>query len=161
MKKKKGTRLSRVNRYLYKNSYFYKWGKQIWRSRIGRTLVLLVAGLLIMNTGYGILKNHQVKRFLLNWQAYQNNQQYEEFIRCIDQTPENPDRISFPDWKGQFFDQPIRMNLKDISVERVKSGFYRAEMEVIFLMKEKTENRFQGIVFVRENGSFRIVRVEI
>jgi hypothetical protein len=161
MKKKKLNRLQKIDRYLYRNSYLYKWGKQLWRNRIGRVIILVVIGMLLVNTGYVYYKNHQVKRFLMNWQGYQNNHQYQEFVNCIDLTPENPDRLTFPDWQAQFFDSPLLLKFSDISVNRLESGYYRAEMVVRFQMNGRTENRFHGIVYVRENGSFRIMRVEI
>lgn len=150
-----------MDKYLYRNSYLYKWGKRIFKNRIGRLLVLAAVTLLLLNTGFKAFKIHQVKQFLRDWQQYQNNQQYREFIRCIDMSPGNPDRLSFPDWNEQFFEIPVRLELSDLSVDRVESGLYRAEMTVNFQREKTPVNRFRGVIFVREKDGFRIIRVEI
>jgi hypothetical protein len=124
-------------------------------------LILVAIGLFIARTGYIYYKTHQVKQFLENWQKYQNTLQYQEFIRCIDLTPENPDRVSFPDWKEQFFDNPVRLQLSEISIDRIESGLYKAEMVVVFQMQNIPGNRFKGIIYVREKDFFKIIRVEI
>ena len=161
MKKRKSGRLAKLDKYLYKNSYLYKWGKRLLKNRIGRTLVLVAFALLILNTGYSSYKVHKVKQFLRNWQQYQNKHQYQEFIRCIDLSPDNPDRLSFPDWKGHFFDVPVRLHLSDMSVDRIESGLYKAEMTVSVQEGKGSENRFRGIIYIRDNDVFHIIRVEV
>lgn len=161
MKKKKSGRLSRVDKYLYRNSYLYKWGKRLLKKRVVRFLVLGLIVLLLLNAGYEAFKVHQVKQFLRHWQQHQNNHRYHEFIRCIDMSADNPDRISFPDWKAQFFDSPVRLQLSELSVNRTESRLYRVEMTVSFQGKGEPMNRFRGIIYVREKNIFQITRVEI
>jgi hypothetical protein len=161
MKNKKKTRKSKVHRYLYKNSYLYKWGTRILRSKIGRILVILIVAGLALHLGFRFYKNQQVKSFLIQWQNYQNNQQFSEFMNCLDTSAQNPYKNTFPDWEEQFFDIDMKMILKDISVSKIGMDLYEAAAVVIFQQGEQIANQFAGLIYVSEEKKFKIIRVEI
>jgi len=150
-----------VHKYLYKNSYLYKWGTQIFRSKLGRTMVILIVAVLALNFGYRFYKNQQVKSFLNLWQQYQNNQQYEEFIKSVDLSAKNSYKDTFPDWEGQFFNTDLKLLFRDISVSKIESGLYEARVLVIFQRGKDVENQFEGLIYVKDDKTFKIVRVEI
>lgn len=161
MKIKKKNQKSKIHKYLYKNSYLYKWGTLILRSKIGRILVILIAAGLVFHFGFRYYKVQQVKSFLMQWQQYQNTQQYEAFIKYLDFSPKNNYKNSFPDWKEQFFNTDLRLILKDISVSKVESDLYEARVQVIFKRGNSIENQFEGFIYVQEKNAFKIIRVEI
>lgn len=162
MKKQKKplSRAGRIDKYLYKNSYFYKWGKKVWKSRAGRAVVALALVAVAVHFGYRMVKAGQVRSFLLDWQSYQNNQQYTEFMKCVDMSPENPYSDTFPDWEGEFFQENRTLLLKDISVKRSGPGLYQARARVVFMNGKEIENQFRGLIFIREDREFKIIRVE-
>lgn len=158
--KKPPSRAARIDRYLYKNSYFYKWGKKIWKSRTGKVVVTLVLVAVAVHVGYRIYKFGQVKSFLIQWQGYQNHQNYSEFINCVDMSGDNPYADTFPDWKGQFFQGDRKLLLEEISVKKSGPGMFQARARVVFLNGENIENQFSGLIYVREDRDFKIIRVE-
>jgi hypothetical protein len=161
MKRKKKARKSKIHQYLYKNSYLYKWGTQILRSKVGRIIVILIIAGLTLTFGYRFYKNQQVKSFLIQWQHFQNEQNYSDFIRCVDLSIQNPYRDSFPDWEEQFFNTGLKLILKDPSISKKESGLYEARVQVIFLQGGKIENQFEGLIYIKEEKTFKIIRVEI
>jgi hypothetical protein len=161
MKKAKTGRLQKLDKYLYKNSYFYKWGKKALKNPVGRILILAGMVVFILNVGHGFMRRHQVKQFLLEWQGHQNNQQYSEFMSAIDMSESNPYKIGFPDWKAQFFNSGMTLELREISVRKAESGLYRARALIVFRLENTIENRFRGLIFVKGDTGFKIVRVEI
>lgn len=161
MKKQKKKQKSKVHKYLYKNSYLYKWGTLILRSKVGRFIVILIIAGVALNFGFRFYKNQQVKSFLVQWQAYQNNQQYSEFMNSLDLSVQNPYKNTFPEWRAQFFNTDLKLVLKDISVRKIDSDLYEATVKVIFQRERNIENQFEGLVYVREDKTFKIIRVEI
>lgn len=161
MKKAKTGRFHRLDKYLYKNSYFYKWGKKALKHPVGRVLILAAVVIFLLNVGLSYIRRYQVKEFLLEWQQYQNKQQYSEFVKAIDMSENNPYRISFPDWKAQFFNSGLTLELREISVRKIESGLYRARSLIVFRAKGSVENQFRGMIFVKRDNQFKIIRVEI
>lgn len=161
MKKQKTGRLQRLDRYIYKNSYFYKWGKKALKHPVGRVLILAVMVIFLLNVGHNYMRRYQVKQFLLKWQQYQNNQEYSEFIKAVDMSESNPYKISFPDWKAQFFNSGLTLELREISVRKIETGLYRARALIVFRARGSVENQFRGLIFVKSDTHFKIIRVEI
>ena len=159
--KKPLSRAARVDRYLYKNSYFYKWGKLLMKKRVGRFMVMAIILVVLIYFGLRVYKQHQIKSFLVEWQHFQNTQQYTEFMGALDMSDSNPYKSTFPDWEVQFFNSGLTLQLRDISVRKVESGLYRASAHIIFQVKERIENQFDGFIFVKKNKDFKIIRVEI
>ena len=161
MKKVKTGRFHRLDKYLYKNSYFYKWGKKALRHPVGRILILTAAVIFLLNVGHSYMKRYQVKQFLLEWQQYQNKQQYSEFMKAVDMSENNPYKISFPDWKAQFFNSGLTLELRELSVQKIESGLYRVRSLIVFRAQDSVENQFRGMIFVKRDNQFKIIRVEI
>lgn len=159
--KKSLSRAGRVDRYLYKKSYFYKWGKRLLKKRVGRFMVMAILFAVLIYFGLRVYKQHQIKSFLVEWQHFQNIQQYGEFIGALDMSDSNPYKSTFPDWEAQFFHREVKLLLRDISVRKVESGLYRASAHIIFQVKDRIENQFDGFIFVKKNKDFKIIRVEI
>jgi len=159
--KKPLSRAGRIDKYLYKNSYFYKWGKLLLKKRVGRFMVMAVLLAVLVHFGLRVYKQHQIKSFLVEWQHFQNTQQYTEFMGALDVSDKNPYKSTFPDWEVQFFHREVKLLLRDISVRRVESGLYRASAHIIFKVKDRIENQFEGFIFVKKNKNFKIIRVEI
>ncbi len=159
--KKKTGRFYKLDKYLYKNSYFYKWGKKILKNSVGRVLILVAVIIILLNVGHGFMRRYQVKQFLLEWQQYQNNQQYSEFIAAVDMSDSNPYKIGFPDWEAQFFNSGLTLELREISVRKIESGLYRTRSLIVFRANDSVENQFRGLIFVKGDNQFKIIRVEI
>jgi hypothetical protein len=155
------SRAGRVDRYLYENSYFYKWGKLLLKNRVGRFMVMTILLAVLIYFGLRVYKQHQIKSFLVEWQHFQNTQQYGEFMGALDMSKRNPYKSTFPDWEGQFFHSEVKLLLRDISVRKVESGLYRASAHIIFQVNNRIENQFDGFIFVKKNKDFKIIRVEI
>ena len=79
----------------------------------------------------------------------------------MDLSIQNPYRNSFPDWEEQFFNSGLKLVLKNPSISRKESGLYEARVQVIFLQGEKVENQFEGLIYIKEEKTFKIIRVEI
>ena len=162
MKKMKPTlsRWQKIDRYLVRNSYFYKWGKLILRSRLGRVLVLLALLAVAAYFGTNAYGRWRVKSFLQEWQHLQNSGNYQQFVGCLDRSPQNPDRQLFPDWKTQFFDSGLRLELHDIHVAKVGPNLFEARALVLLRDRERIIHRFQGTISVRGRPEMKIIRVE-
>lgn len=160
-KKKQLSRADRIDKYLYKNSYLYKWGKLLLKKRAGQIVIILMLVAALSYFGFGYYKNNQVKSFLEQWQTFQNNNQYPEFMKCVDISDSNPYKDTFPLWKEQFFTGDLKLVLKDISVKKTGAGIYQARALVVFMCREVIENQFTGLIFVKEDRAFKIIRVEI
>jgi hypothetical protein len=51
--------------------------------------------------------------------------------------------------------------LREISVRKAESGLYRARALIVFRIGDTVENQFMGLIFVKGDTKFKIIRVEI
>jgi len=153
--------MAKLNRYLYRNSYLYKWGKLLWRSPVGRVVILSGVVAVSGYFGWRWLEREQVKGFVRHWQQAENRGDYAGFLARLDLSPSNPDRHLFPDWRAEFFDADVQLQVDEMTVFREDTGFYRVAAAVRFLRRGETINRFLGTIFIRRRPDWKIVRVEI
>jgi len=160
MKKKKTTKLQRIDKYLYKNSYLYKAGKKILRTKVGKTVTILLLSYFITVFAINYYKKREIISFVQNWQLMQNRGNYTEFIFCIDMSEKNVYKASFPDWKELFFKEGIKLSLKKINVSIEKNGEYIVNLMVEFLKNNRIINKFNGDIFIiKKSGKFKIYRL--
>lgn len=152
--------LYRLDRYLYKNSYFYKWGKIVWRSPAGK-IVLAVACLIAVGySGFRIVETHQIKRFVRQWQEYQNRGDWEKFSGCLDLSESNPYHVLFPDWRSEFFSVPRRLEISRMQVFRISRHRFRIEASIRIVAQNEGERKFSGVIYVQKTPTYTIFRVE-
>jgi hypothetical protein len=160
MKKKRITKLQRIDKYLYKNSYLYKAGKKILRTKTGKTVSILLLSYFTIVFAINYYKKSEVISFVRNWQSMQNRGNYSEFISCIDMSEKNVYKASFPDWKELFFEEGIKLSLKEINVSIERNGKYIVNLKVEFRKDNKIINKFNGDIFIiKKSGKFKIYRL--
>lgn len=158
---KKLSRRERLDRWLTRNTYLYKWGKILWKSKWGRRGLALLLLVLLSFWGVRRLESDSVKRFVRQWQEYENRGDFKSFASCLDLSAENPDRALFPDWEGEFFNTRLQLMLQKLTVKRMPQGVFQVKALVVMMNAGTEEDRFQGIIHVRRRRGWKIIRVEI
>ncbi len=160
MRKKKTTKLQRIDKYLYKNSYLYKAGKKILKTKIGKTVTILLLSYFITVFAINYYNKREIISFVQNWQLMQNQGNYTEFIYCIDMSEKNVYKASFPDWKELFFEEGIKLSIEKINVSIEKNGEYIVNLMVEFIKNDRIINKFNGDIFIiKKSGKFKIYRL--
>lgn len=158
---RKTSRRERIDRWMTRNTYLYKWGKMLLRSRWGRRAFVLLLILLLVFLGARRLERDSVRRFVKHWQDCENRGDFSAFSACLDLSEKNPDRALFPDWKSEFFDTPVQINFRNLAVRRKPNGLFRVEALVVLVNAGTEESSFRGIIHVRRRRGWKIIRVEV